>query len=101
MYIVINKESFLYMKTETCNNYNKNVACKVFHRLALMIKIEHSLNMCIFFPFIDSNIVTDIDSESLFLVDSSENIHGNFSNMNSNDLYKNYVNGYSYPYKMY
>ena len=29
LYYVINKESFLYTKTETCINLNKNVACKV------------------------------------------------------------------------
>ena len=68
------------------------MACKVLHRLALIIKIEHALNM--YFSFYiqlhcrgATNQITDIDSESLFLVDSLKNIHGYFSNMNSNDLY--------------
>ena len=66
------------MKTETCINQNRSVACKVFHRLALMIKMEHALNMCILFPFTynyvhcrsPTNKITDIDSQSLFPVDS-------------------------------
>ena len=91
----INKESFLFMKTETCINYNKNVVCKVFHRLALTIKMEHPLNMCTFFPFIYSNIVEVrpiklliLIRKAFFLVDSLKNIHAYFSNMNYNDIYK-------------
>ena len=33
------------------------MACKVFHRLALIIKMEHALNMCIFFHFTYSTIL--------------------------------------------
>ena len=38
IYVLCHKESFLYMKTETCINKNKSVACKVFHRLALITR---------------------------------------------------------------
>ena len=57
------------------------MACKVFHRLALLIKMEHTLNMYIFFPFTDTYIVEvrpikslNIDSESLFLDDSLKKV---------------------------
>ena len=56
------------MKTQTCINKNKSVACKVFHRLALLIKIEHALNMYIFFPFTDIYIVEVRPIKSLILI---------------------------------
>ena len=33
-----------YMKTKTYIKLNKSVACKVFHKLALLIKMEHALS---------------------------------------------------------
>ena len=58
----------VYMKTQTCVNKNKGVACKVPNRLALLIKLEHALSMRIFIPFTDIYILEVRQRKSLILI---------------------------------
>ena len=56
------------------------------------LKMEHALRMCVFFPYTDIFIVDTvkiqpIKSWILIRKVSLKNIHGYFSNMNSNDLH--------------
>ena len=54
-------------KTQTSINLNKIVTCKVFHRIALLFKMQHGLNICICFHLTALYIeqIIDIDSEIL------------------------------------
>ena len=84
------------------------MACKVFHRLALLIKIEHALSMQ---PSRDVRDVTWRHHATQLPYQRNVNIMF-YSSINTSTmclfLYKfdcirftNHVNGYSHPYKMY
>ena len=59
------------MNKDTNEHLIKNVTCKVFHRIALLFKMHHGLNICICFPFTAIYIeqIIDIDSEILLYYD--------------------------------
>ena len=81
------------------------MACKVFHRLSIDKKIEHALNICIFFPFTDIYIVESKPIKKLLILirkaffQSLTNIYDYFSNENLMTCIKNHGNGHSQALK--